>query len=264
MEKSILSVQEKYRIEIDTHCHTVASRHAFCTIGETVELARKKGLKGVVIADHHPSLFHVSDDYRIDAPDEAYFSVFCNRFEMIDQDVRVFKSVELNILDSEPWLCETNRSFFSKFDLKLAGVHALRHLFKKSSQQAKNTDAIIQAMLLGDKAPFQILVHPNIGGIPVDFKEIAKVAKERHIAVELNNSTILYTKSSLDSCYALLEALAEQNCLLAVGSDAHVPHEVGLVNDALRILTEVQYPADRIVNRSYEDFLGFLSLHKES
>ena len=37
----------------DTHCHTVASSHAYSTIIENVDEARKKGLKYIAITDHY-------------------------------------------------------------------------------------------------------------------------------------------------------------------------------------------------------------------
>jgi len=36
----------------DTHCHTVASSHAYSTILENVAEAKKKDLKYIAITDH--------------------------------------------------------------------------------------------------------------------------------------------------------------------------------------------------------------------
>ena len=55
------------KIEVDTHCHTIASGHAYSTIVENAKAASEKGLKMIAITDHGPAMpgtFH-----------EAYFEL---------------------------------------------------------------------------------------------------------------------------------------------------------------------------------------------
>ena len=40
------------KIAIDTHSHTIASGHAYCTIREMASAAAKKGLQGLAITEH--------------------------------------------------------------------------------------------------------------------------------------------------------------------------------------------------------------------
>ena len=44
------------RFEVDTHCHTIASGHAYSIIVENAQEAAKKGLKMIAITDHGPAL----------------------------------------------------------------------------------------------------------------------------------------------------------------------------------------------------------------
>jgi putative hydrolase len=50
------------RIAIDTHTHSVASGHAYSTVEEMAEGARRAGLKGFVLTDHGPALAGLHDE----------------------------------------------------------------------------------------------------------------------------------------------------------------------------------------------------------
>ena len=45
----------KDEICTDTHCHTIASGHAYSTLSELVQAASKKGLELIAITEHGPS-----------------------------------------------------------------------------------------------------------------------------------------------------------------------------------------------------------------
>ena len=47
---------EQIDFEVDTHCHTIASGHAYSTVVENAQEAAKKGLKMIAITDHGPAL----------------------------------------------------------------------------------------------------------------------------------------------------------------------------------------------------------------
>lgn len=253
-----------YTVEIDLHCHSIVTKHAMCTILEILDLAKRKGLKGVAISDHHPSLAHNGDDYRIDAPDDAHFSVFCHRFEALDNSVRLFKSIELNILDRDPWLYEASANYDDKFDFRIAGVHVLPHLFKKCDDIVKNTDAVLAAINLGDKPKFQILAHPHMKDVELDLTEIIKACKNRGIALELNNSNLLYNKTRMERAREFLEKSAFYGASISVASDAHAPHEVGLFDSSLDLLSEMNFPEELIVNRTMASFNQFIDDFKNS
>ena len=44
------------RFVLDTHCHTIASGHAYSTLSELVQAASKKGLELIAITEHGPSM----------------------------------------------------------------------------------------------------------------------------------------------------------------------------------------------------------------
>ena len=44
------------KIEIDTHCHTIVSGHAYNTLREMVSMAAEKGLAGLAVTEHAPQM----------------------------------------------------------------------------------------------------------------------------------------------------------------------------------------------------------------
>lgn len=261
MDLAILKEVMDKKLQIDTHCHSVASAHAICTIGEIVSRAKKVGLKGVVITDHHPSLGYTCDDYRMRAPDDAYFSVFCKRYKNLDPDVEVFRGIELNILDYEPWVTTPKSSYDKGLDFKIASVHMVPHLFKKGGSISENTKAMLNAINFGAVRPFHVLGHPIMNGAMIDIEEIVKACESRNIALELNNSYLLYNKGDASLIERMLELAAVHECFISVGSDSHVENEVGLLSEATKLLQKINFPERLIINRTLETFKEFCNIN---
>ena len=78
------------KIIADTHTHTVASTHAYSTLLENVQYAKKAGLRAIAITDHGPSM--------PDAPHMWHFSASNIVPKQIDF-VSVLFGVEANIID---------------------------------------------------------------------------------------------------------------------------------------------------------------------
>ncbi|MBL6989552.1 MAG: PHP domain-containing protein [Bacteriovoracaceae bacterium] len=245
-------------IAVDAHCHSVASGHALCTIQEIIELTYQRGLQGVAITDHHPSLAHKGDKYVAGAPDDLYFYVLLKRYQNMFEQVKLYKGIELNILDKPPWVCELS-SFSGDFDIKIAGIHPFSHLYNPTTQRDRNTDILLKAIGSGDKPLFKILAHPALDNLPVDIEAVTKACIERDIALEVNNSNILYRKESIKPISTMLKVVKKFGGKIAVGSDAHVPHEVGNLTEAIKLLEECEFPQELIVNGSllaFDDFIG--------
>ena len=256
------SRREKYRILIDTHCHTYASFHALCSINDVLGIAKKRGLQGVAITDHHPSIDSHSGEDRVRGADFPYFHVFCQRLKNTDPDIVMFKGIELNLLDHEPWVTAASQSYFDRLDFRLAGIHLAEHLFHPSQNVTKNTDAILGAIHSGKSKLFDIMTHPIIFGVPFDHKTVVKAAKERSIALELNNSFFPdeerqhSSRQDIHDLRRFFEVIAMEGALIAVGSDAHVPNEIGDFDSAIDFLIELDFPVNLIVNRNLSTFLA--------
>ena len=253
---------EKYKIEVDTHCHSIASFHAFSTIEEILAKAKKKGLTGIAITDHHPSLEYRSGNSKINAPDFAYFIVFCNRFENTLPNIKLYKGIELNILEKEPWISPIPKRLKGKFDILLAGIHSFPHLFNRSADKDKNTDIIIKAINSGEKPKFTILTHPVVNANPVHIDQVVKACLQRGIAIELNNSYIRYLKSDKQQNIEMVKSVKKHGANLSIGTDTHTPNEIGSFREAINLLNELNFPPQLIVNRTIQTLEKFLGNFK--
>jgi putative hydrolase len=82
------------KYEVDVHCHTIASGHAYSTIIENALEAAKKGLKMIAVTDHGPALGEGINRY--------YFGNMVVIPRQIE-GVYVLRGIEANIKDDN-WL----------------------------------------------------------------------------------------------------------------------------------------------------------------
>lgn len=254
-----------FDIKIDAHCHSIASCHAMCTITELIKLAKEKGMSGIVLADHHPSLRWTGPDYFIDAPDDAYFHVFSKRYQCQDPQLKVYKSIEINFLDQEPWISKISPLYGQGFDLVLAGVHTFPHLFLKHEDPLLNTEFLLNTIELGSQLqPFDIFTHPIMQEVPFEVEPVVEACVKREIALELNNSYLRYRPELLPKLQEMVGWVNKKNGWLSVGSDAHLPNELGLLSEASAFLQALDFPAERIVNLSIAQFETFLEIRRKA
>jgi putative hydrolase len=231
------------KIEVDTHCHTLASGHAYSTILENVKVAAEKGLKMIAITDHGPAMpgtFH-----------EAYFG-YMKVLPREIEGVYVLKGIEANITDINGTLDISDR-FLRKMDIVLAGFHKPCYIGGTVEQ---NTRAAIGVM----KNPYvDILVHPGNPDFPINIERVVNAAKSFNVCIEINNSSLTVTrKGSFENCVNIAKRAAEVGAKTAVGSDAHVCFDVGNFDEALKIIKNAGISGDNLLNTSRDKVVDFL------
>ncbi|MCL2218770.1 MAG: PHP domain-containing protein [Chitinispirillia bacterium] len=236
-------------IQFDLHVHSIFSQCGIHTVLELLEQAKMIGMKGFAVTDHGLTL----PGGRLNGP-------FFERFKSPCPDVKILKGVECNLLDENgnidaPW-------FFIKLkviDIVLLGIHPNTH--KKLGIDAY-TDMLIAAIR---KNPcIDIITHPNDVNYPVDYKRLAREAKAAGVAVELNNSKIMLARADIESAYDLVRACLDEGCSMAVNSDTHAIHELGLDDSVRPILKDVGFPEELIVNRDEESALEFIESRRKN
>ena len=98
---------------LDTHCHTTASGHAYSSITECADEAKRKGLSLIAITDHAQTM-----------PGGAHSFYFMNLKSLPARisDVEILKGVELNILD-KTGLIDLETEFLKRLDIGIASIH---------------------------------------------------------------------------------------------------------------------------------------------
>lgn len=230
---------------IDTHCHTLASGHAYSTVMEIAREANNKGLEMIAITDHGPAMegapniWHILNQRVI--PEVIY-------------GVQILRGVEANIMDYDGKL-DIADEHLARLDIVIASLH---EACIESGGVDNNTNAIIKTM---DNKNVDIIAHPGNPAFPIDYEKIVKKAKETGTLIEINNSSFVSSREgSLDNCIKIAKLCKENEVMITVGSDSHIAFDVGRFDKALEILTSINMPENLITNFSSERLTKYLGL----
>lgn len=103
-----------------------------------------------------------------------------------------------------------------------------------------------------------IISHPGNPKYPVDITAIAEAAAKYNVALEINNSSFLHSrKGSEANCRAVAAAVRDAGGWVALGSDSHTAFTMGDFGECLKIIEEVNFPEDRILNVTPKRLLNF-------
>ncbi len=230
---------------LDLHTHTLASGHAYSTIHEMTQAARDKGLKLLAITEHAPTMPGSCQEF--------YFS----NLRAIDRsayEVPVLFGVELNILNKHGDI-DLPESILEKMDLVIASIHP--PLFEKGTKE-ENTAAILNVM---DNPYVNIIGHPDDGRIQLDYEAIVLKAKEKNILIEINNASLkpnAYRPNAKENDTKILKLCDKHKVSVVLNSDAHVDTEVRNHEYAWRLVEEIHFNRDLILNAHPERLKDYL------
>lgn len=222
---------------MDLHTHTIASGHAYNTLYEMIQSASDKGVKLLGVTEHAPQL-----------PGACHPFYFIN-FKVVPRErlgVRLLLGCELNIIDYSGNI-DLEKQYLRGLDYGIASIHDPCY---DSGTTAQNTDAYLGAM----KNPaVQIIGHPDDGRFPIDYDTLAAAAKEHHVLLEVNASSLhplCHRQNARENYLAMLECCRHYRTPVIIGSDAHCEADVGNHERALKLLAEIDFPGELVVNSS--------------
>ncbi|MBS0846904.1 phosphatase [Citrobacter sp. JGM124] len=231
---------------VDLHMHTVASTHAYSTLHDYVTMAQNKGIKLFAITDHGPDM--------ADAPHYWHF-VNMRIWPRIINGVGILRGIEANIKNTAGEI-DCTGPMLDSLDLILAGFH--EPVFPPQNK-AMHTEAMIATMARGD---IHIISHPGNPKYEVDIPAVAAAAANYNVALELNNSSFTHSrKGSGPNCRLIAEAVRDAGGWLALGSDSHTAFTLGDFDECRKIISEVEFPEERILNVTPQRMLSFLTAH---
>jgi len=229
-------------IEIDTHTHTVLSGHAHSTLIENATWAAKAGLKGFVVTDHGPAIPAAPADFNL---------ATLGYLPDVIEGVRVYHGVEANIIDFEGNL-DIREKYIKLIDFAIAGMHeaALRTGGKK-----KDTDAVMGAL---QNKYIDIISHPDNPSYTLDYEAVVKETARLGKLVEVNDHSFEYRKGGIENAGVYLPLCIKHGVRVAVSSDAHSAFGMGRFTAALRVLEQLRFPEELIVNATHARFEAYL------
>lgn len=233
--------------EADLHVHTVASGHAYSTIGEIAQEAARKGVRLVGITDHGPAL---------PGGPHLYHFLALRFVPPVLHGVRVLRGVEANIVGRGE--IDLSDEVLATLDVVLAGFH--EDCGFGGHGEAAYTEAVLRLM---ENPRVKIIAHPGNPNFPLDYAAVTRRAAETGTALEINNASFNLSRGgSAANCREIARLCALHGTPVAVGSDAHIALGVGEFAAALQALREAGVAPGQIVNRSLESTLAFLGLEE--
>ncbi|HOQ16800.1 MAG TPA: phosphatase [Defluviitaleaceae bacterium] len=232
---------------LDTHCHTVASGHAYSTVQEIAKYASEIGLELVAVTDHSDKL-----------PGGAHLFHFHNLHVIPKKlyGVEILKGAEVNIMDYDGNV-DLDEDTLQRLDIVIASFHPP---CIKPGNIEENTQAIINAI----KNPnIDIIGHPGDPRYPIDIKAVVEAAKEYETLLEVNNNSLKPNGIRSGSTEIIREIMREcvrMDMPFILGSDAHIAFDLGNFKYAEELIAQLDIPEHLIVNRSVKFLKEFLEL----
>lgn len=233
----------------DTHTHTTASTHAYSTLQEMVHAAAQKGLYSIAITDHG-----------IDMPGSAGQWYFQNLIVVphLFEGVLVLRGEETNVIDFDG-----NTDLLDKDKNSLDWVVASIH---EVAMRDKNVtaEAVTNAWLNIAKNPkINVIGHSGSEEYKYDYEKVIPEFGRNGKLVELNEGTFSGRENSVPNCVKIMKICKKSGVPIIVDSDAHFSTRVGEFGNSLKLLKEIDFPEELVVNSSVERFNAYLKQYTD-
>lgn len=232
----------EYTLAADLHTHTISSGHAADTVRTMAEHACARGLQAIAITDHGPGL--------LGGANPLHFLAMPRMARSIDLPLRIIPGAEDDIKNRRGDLhlpTEIRRNL----EMIITGLHP--HSWMAEQHQTVRTEGAVNAI---QRNLVHVFAHPVCNYIPVEVEPVLQAAAASGVALELNASKL----SDRREIRAYLERCAELEAPIVVNSDAHVAEEVGMFDQAVHLLREVDFPENLVINRSLASLCAFFEL----
>lgn len=258
-----------YTILSDVHTHTLASMHAYSTIGENVAAAKAAGLELLGTTDHLSCMVHVEPHIRnyqhllnlicwprvwdgVTLVRGAEVDITTIDGGMFGQDIPSRETIVGNSYRSEGTLFDR---LIEQTDYLIASIH--NREFTLEATPAEATRMYIRAM---EHPRVLILGHVGRSGVHLDAEQLVNAARDLHKLVEINDHSLEDKGRAHDSCRRIAELCAEEGVGIAVSTDAHIAPRIGRFDNAEALLEEVHFPQELIMNRDRDTFLEAMAV----
>jgi putative hydrolase len=235
-------VSKVVKIIADTHCHTVASVHAYSTILENVKSAKSKNLWAIAITDHNGNI--------PGAPGPWYFDNLKILPKEIDK-VKILRGMEANVLDSSGRVDIPELEF--RLDWIIASIHEVTWNGTHGIEECTNA-----WLAVAENPLVNVIGHSGVPGFEYDFEKVIPVFKEKSKLVEINSSSFDVRVGSHVNCEKIAKCCKKYGTPVIVNSDAHICEHVGQFDNAIKLLESVEFPEDLIINSNTARFEEYI------
>jgi putative hydrolase len=231
----------------DTHCHTIASTHAYSTLSEVVHAASLAGLYAVAITDHGKTM--------PGAPGQWYF----RNLQVLPrylENVLVLRGIEANVVNYEGDI-DLDLDDLCTLEWVVASMHDAA-MPKEKGNASQCTEAWLR---VAQNPHVHVIAHSGSEKFKYDYEKVIPEFGRQGKLVEINEGTFLVRKGSVSNCANIAKLCKKHGVPIIVNSDSHFHASVGKFSQALAMLREIDFPVELVVNSSVERFQKYLSEH---
>lgn len=230
------------KIIADTHTHTFYSGDAFSTVMENVQIAKAKGLTHLCMTDHAHSV-----------PRAAAPALFTKLF-LIPREyegLQIMRGVEANIIGYDGTL-DMPDHILNGLDWVIASLHTEVIAPASKAEHTKCWAAIAENPLV------DVIGHCGDPRYCFDIEPIVKLFARYGKVVEINNHSFHSRKGASEVCREVALCCMRNDVPVVVSSDAHFAGCVGEFEDAIRMLEDIKFPEELILNADSDRFTAFM------
>lgn len=233
--------------KLDVHTHTIASGHAYSTLLENVQYAKKAELSLLGVSDHAPAM-----------PGSTYVFHFQN-LKVIPKEIdgiRILKGVEANIIGYDGQL-DMKSSDLKNLDYAIASLHPPCIAF---GDRRTNTEMLLKVM---ENPYVKIIGHPDDGRYPLDYEAIVLGAKKMGKLLEVNNASLNpkgFRFNVHENVQEMLKLCRRYEVPVICNTDSHFALDIGRFDYCYEALREAGFPEELVINHRPKDFMEYCQI----
>ena len=232
------------KIIADTHIHSIATGHAFSTVGENIAQSKKMGLKFMAITDHAYRMF---DAVNMNNMLHASFGL-----PRIVDDVVIMRGVEANIIDYNGNI-DVDDHLIKNLDWVIASFHNLGICEPSTAQDHTNA-----YMNIANNPYIDVIGHSGSCDYPYDYEKVIAECHKTNTLIEINEATFRGRPKSVPNCREIAKLCKKYGTKVVINTDSHFYAYIGKFDNAIAMLEEIDFPEHLIVNSSQERFIEHL------
>lgn len=235
------------KIAGDTHTHTVACQHAYSTLLENCDAARKAGHRFLATTDHGPAM-----------EGSTHMWYFGNLKKFVPQEMDglvVLCGCEANLLGDGSLDIDDN--ILKGLDWVIASMH--RGLMPQGLSKENYTNLWLKVM---ENPYVDCIGHIEHTAFQCDYEAVMKSAASHGKIVEVNNASPTSRPGSEDNIRRVVKLCKELGVKLVLSSDTHFATGIGRTDWSEKVVTEAGYPQADIVNLEYSRMAAWLANKK--
>lgn len=237
-----------YKIIADMHTHSMGSTHAYSTISEMFTAAKEKGLYALAITEHA--------NLMPGSPGPMYLACLNSTIPRTYKGVLAVMGVEGNIVDFDGNI-DVSEWDLNRLDWIVASIHNIpfEGFNLKNPDIEKSTNLYLK---VAENPRVNVIGHSGDPNFKYDYEKVIPVFGEKGKLVEINAHSFEVRKQNIENCKEIALTCKKYGVPIIVNSDAHIDLDVANLSKALKMLEEIDFPEELIVNSSQERLTDYL------